>query len=70
MLERHTNTPSIFSAEIPRVACIGLEVRYNAAAQGPKGRGVEVEGTFEEFVGRDLWVERGLPQKVECHFRL
>ena len=51
MLKRHANTPSIFAAEIPRVACIRLEMRNDAEAQGPKGRGIVVEGTFEEFVG-------------------
>ncbi len=51
MLKQHANTPSIFSAEIPQIACIRLEMRNNAEAQGPEGRDIVVEGTFEEFVG-------------------
>ncbi len=57
MLEGYANAPTTFSVEIPRVARIQLEMCNDAESQGPKGRGVVVEGPFEEFVGQYLWVE-------------
>ena len=57
VFQRHAYTPSVFATKIPRVAHIGLEVCDNSAAERPERRGIEVEGTFEEFVDRDFWVE-------------
>ena len=58
VFQRHAYTPSVFAPEIPRVARIWFEVCDNSASERPERRGIVVEGTFKEFVGRDLWVER------------
>ena len=43
---------------------------YNSTAYGAKGDGVEVEGAFEGFPGREEGSDGGLAEKVEGEFGL
>ena len=70
VFHRHANAPSIFPAEIPGVANIGLEVSDDLAAEGAHWCGVVIKRAFKEFVGGNRWIESGLTKEIEGHFGL
>ena len=70
VLQGHAQAPPVFALKVPRVACVWLQVRYDAAPKGPHWRGVIVERASKILPGRDLWVHCGLAQEVQCHLCL
>ena len=71
VLEGNPNTPSILSAEVPRLPATWLGMDNDVNAQRSEGCCTVVELlSSEEVPCRDGWIGRRLTQHVQCHLSL